>query len=200
MNRASSSTTVCNRNANASSSCWAAWALVLNPCLQPSQPAQDQLSKPLQTQTQRHGSCLGALSLSQETEGSQLLKGTDQRFPEGLHGTSSSLHCPFTQGFALHKVKFLPVQTLVLILTVLSLIHSVKFHSSAKANQTGLINEVPMWAGRGSGFMGFAGKMGLMSLALAKKLQHWKSPPTTWECFSYKSIWQLTLGKTWHSE
>lgn len=64
-------------------------------------------------------------------------------FPEGLHGTRSSLHCSFRQGFAPHKVQFLPVQTLVLILTELSLTHAGKFHSSAHANQTGLINEMP---------------------------------------------------------
>lgn len=68
-----------------------------------------------------------------------------------------------------NKVEFLLVQTLVLILTLLSLINSVKFHSSDKVSQTGLINKKPTWPGRVSGIMGFAGKMDLMSLALGKK-------------------------------
>lgn len=101
-------------------------------------------------------------------------------------------------GTTQEKREFLPVQTLVLILTMLSLMNVQP--SSAKVNQTGLINEKPMRPGRGSGLMGFADKMELMSLAWGKKLQHWKSPPTTWECLNYKSIWQLTLEKTWHSE
>lgn len=43
--------------------------------------------------------------------------------------------------------RILACANLVLILFMFSLINSVKFHSSAKVNQTGLINKKPTWPG-----------------------------------------------------
>lgn len=66
------------------------------------------------------------------------------------------------------KVELSPVQKLVLILSMLPLINMKP--SSAKVNQTGLINKKHWWPGSGAGLMSFSGKRELVSLALGKKL------------------------------